>query len=330
MNPNIDVHDIEMNYGFKIDKLSPYRDGYLLETSIGTALLRAPKISQERIEFINNALTHLSKNKFSCTDQYIQSLNNKPYITLNDIVYVCVPHRSGRDCNFENTRDLAGASHLLAAMHKASQGFTSETAGPNVRSELGGLPQLFRRRLDELKRFRKMAKRSSGKFDYAFLSVADEYCQLGETVLFELGCSPYSTLVEKARKEGCLCHCDFTGHNILINHNDSYLLNFENCTIDLPIYDIANFLRRRMRKCNWDFTEAKYLLDNYNAIRPISKAEMEVLRLMIQFPQKLWRIVNKYYNSKRSWCEKNCLDKLTEVIDEKDPLELFAENMDLL
>jgi spore coat protein I len=67
-------------------------------------------------------------------------------------------------------------------------------------------------------------------------------------------------------------------------------------------------------------------VEEYDKVNTVTDDEKEILKLLLQFPQKLWRIVNKYFNSRRSWCEKNCLAKLQEVKSEKEPLSDFAEN----
>jgi len=39
---------------------------------------------------------------------------------------------------------------------------------------------------------------------------------------------------------------------------------------------------------------------------------------MLLFPQKFWRVANKYYNSRRSWAQKNFTGMLENVIAEHD------------
>ena len=49
------------------------------------------------------------------------------------------------------------------------------------------------------------------------------------------------------------------------------------------------------------------------------------MKLMLAFPQKFWRVVNRYYNSRRSWSERSYVTKLQEVIDEAEPHRKFME-----
>jgi spore coat protein I len=73
-----------------------------------------------------------------------------------------------------------------------------------------------------------------------------------------------------------------------------------------------------MRKCNWDIQKASILLDAYVGIAPVSRDEIAVMTAMLLFPQKFWRVANRYYNSRRSWAQRNFTGMLEEVIAEYD------------
>ena len=159
---------------------------------------------------------------------------------------------------------------------------------------------------------------------------ADYFIEEGEKILEDLNNSAYMTLVSKAANDNTICHRDFTQHNIILSGSNDYIIGFDNCSIEVKEYDIANFLRRKMRKCDWDLTIAKNMLDNYRSICKIKEEEFDVLKIIIGFPQKIWRIANKFYNSKRSWSEKGCLEKINEVINESVPLKNFLNSFDLI
>ena len=128
-------------------------------------------------------------------------------------------------------------------------------------------------------------------------------------------------MVESAKATGYICHKDYTAHNLVAGPESGFIQNFDLCGIELPVYDVSNFLRRKLRKSNWAVQDATFILEKYSAHRPLSYDDLQMLRLLIMYPQKLWRIINKYYNSKKSWCEKGCLEKLREIADEREPFE---------
>lgn len=352
---------VQEYYGICAVKCCNTREGWVIESEdYGRLLCRAIPHRGEKIVGTYVILNHLNENGFEKTDRYITALSGLPFMPGYGVNYVLLRRNAGRECEINCCDDLADASRLLAEMHLASKGFTqpkaekvlvrfhdllnppeAESEEPQrscgderrevlfnlncyIKNDLGNIPETFKRRLEELKKFRKTAKKRKDTFDYAYLSVADYYCDLAERIYRELVESPYVKLAEQYSEEGCICHRDYTGHNILLGKNES-VLNFESACIDLPVYDVANFLRRRMRKCGWSVADAEFILENYSKVRPLSAEEIIVLKILLQFPQKLWRIINKYYNSRRSWCEKSCLLQLDEVNQEKDPLAEFAK-----
>ena len=157
----------------------------------------------------------------------------------------------------------------------------------------------------------------------------DYFYELGEDAIKRLYNSKYNDLVKKTRREGLFCHHDYTHSNIIFDGNKTSVINFNFCSFELKVYDIANLLRRKMRKCNWDSKEAKVIIDSYASIEPVSMDEFIIMKIILQFPQKFWRVINKYYNSRRTWREKNYYSRIYEAIEEIDYHKRFLEEFDL-
>jgi len=321
--------EIAERYNLDVENIAPFKDAFLINTSSGKKLLRKSTLSPERILFIHGAKEHLYQNDFKNLDRYICTVDGEPYISCEGSCFTLINAIEGRECNFDNRGDVISASKLLSLMHKASRGYvTPHDSIP--RDELGKLPFYFSKRLDEIKKIKKIAKKGRSRFDYLFLEYFDYYYNLGESTIQAFPETKYQNLVEAARKEGIFCHHDFTHHNIICGEEGTSIVNFDFCSFELKIYDIANLLRRKMRKCNWDINEAKIIIDKYRSIEPISDDEFIVMKLILTFPQKLWRVINKYYNSKHNWSEKIFVAKLQEVIDEIEYHKKFIEKFELL
>ena len=54
------------------------------------------------------------------------------------------------------------------------------------------------------------------------------------------------------------------------------------------------------------------------------------MKIMLQFPQKFWRVANRYYNSSKSWAQRILIDKLEEVIDEIECHRKFLDNYETI
>lgn len=320
---------IESGFGIRITGIRPYRAGYILETNAGKKYIKACQYTKERIQFIHAAKSHLMENNFTRLDPYCLALNRQPYVETEDGIYTMVNLIEGRECEFDDDRDVIKATEALAQMHKASHGFLPKD-GSFIPSSLGKLPGCLKKRLEDIRKLRRKAEKERNGFDYLFIEHFDDFYRIGSKSLETLVSSKYSKLVENTLKEGMICHHDYSYQNILIKGEKTFIINFDYCNLELKIYDIVNILRRRMRKCNWDIQKAKIILDTYRKIETLSKDEMTVMKSMLQFPQKFWRVINRYYNSKRCWAQKNFTMMLEEVIGEKDAHIQFMEDFDNL
>lgn len=320
---------IESIFGIKLSSIKPCRAGYVLDTDKGKKHLRQCQCSDNRILYVHEAKEHLFHHGFTTLDTYTVALNGKPYMELDGQFYVMTPFIDARECEFGDDTDAIRASTALAQMHKAGKGFKPGN-GISIPSELGKLPESLKKRYDEILRMRRKAERERGAFDYIYLDCVDKFIELAEESLALLDGAQYPRLVKKALLEGCICHHDYSYQNILIKGPTTYITGFEACCEELRIYDLVNLIRRKMRKCNWDPQKATLLLDAYGEIAPLSADEVYIMKAMLLFPQKFWRVANRYYNSRRSWAQKNFTGMLEEVITEYHEHISFMKQFDKL
>lgn len=306
---------IEARYGLKIFSIKPCRAGFVLETDKERKHLRSCQCSENRIIYVHEAKKHLLSRGFTNIDTYTTTLDEKPYIEIDGLIYVMTPYVDARECEFDDDTDTVRASTTLAHMHLAGNGF-KPAEGIFVPSDLGKLPDNLKKRYDEIIRMRRKAERERGPFDYMYLNCVDKFIEIAEISLSLLDGVQHPRLIKQALLEGCICHHDYSYQNILIKGPTTYITGFESCCEEIRIYDLVNLIRRKMRKCDWDFEKAVMLLDAYQKVAPLSSDEIHVMKAMLLFPQKFWRVANRYYNSRRSWAQKNFTNMLEEVIDE--------------
>ena len=327
------LKQLSQNYSQDLSNSIPYRDGFILnDKSLPySILIRKSDLSADRIMFNHLVKSHLISRNFKYTDRYIISQDGLPYTVLDNQIYILISKINGTEALFENMHDTAKAAVALASMHRASVGASYDfDAYPFSIRDLGKLPDIFKHRTNELKKFRKMAAKGKSFFDYEYVKLAGAFIEDGERTIAEIQNSKYNEMVEQTLKLQILCHHDFTSHNVIFNDGNTYLTGFDNCCVEIKEYDIANFIRRKMRRTGWALPDAKNIIDNYRSVFALSDCELEVLKIILRFPQKFWRIVNKYYNSRRSWCERSCLDKIHEVVTEKETLDGFLDNFNVL
>ncbi len=321
--------ELQENYDIKINSISNFRDMFIASTDNGKRLIKITSLKPDRINFIAEAKEHLYNNGFCNIDRTIFTNSGSSCICYNDQTIYLSKYVEGRESNLDNREESIKCARLLAKMHQASIGFNcSDNSSP--RNELGRLPSTYRKRLDEIKKLKKNAVKGRLKFDNLMCRYVDYFYEMGERALNLLDTSDYYDLVEDAEKNKNISHHDFNHHNIFVQNNELYLINFEYCCYDLKVYDLVNLLRRKMRKCQWDIDEAALIINEYSKIEALTESELDLMKVMLMFPQKFWRIVNKYYNSRKSWSEQSYLTRLEEVIDEVKYLKAFLEKFSAL
>lgn len=296
-----------------------------------------------RIVFTYACMQYLAEHHFTQTQRYLLTREGLPYVMVGNVPYVAVPVYKGKECSIESLEDVWAAARVLAEFHRASVGFTHrcalEIAGrytspefqgqPYARVDAGKMSGIFTKRCNELERFGRAARKSVQPFDCAYLKIAEENIRRARKVCETLSSGVYEQVVGACMEKGGICHKDFTAHNVLLCGGRAIVLNLEECSIDLPVCDLANLIKRRMRKCGWKIEDANRILAAYESVRPLTPEEKILLHAILAFPQKLWRVVNKYYNSKKTWCEKSCLQKLGEIQEEQRALDGFLEALDI-
>lgn len=323
---NINYDVIQDYMDFKI-KDSVFNRGILIfETDKGKKTLKKSNFHNSRLLFIHNAKEHLYKKGFTNIDRYNCTNEGLPYFFLGGEIYTMNNYIEGRKADFDDKNDMIEATRILALLHRISKGYVPPE-GCTFRNNLGKLPHIFNKKLNEIKKHTKIAKKTRSKFDCMFLEKIDYFREMGTEALKDLLNSNYYSFVEKTKNDRSFCHCDYTYQNIIVKDKDIFVTCFEMCAYELKVYDIANLIKRKMRKCNWNIKEANKILESYNKVDNITKDEFEILKVMLKFPGKFFRIANEYYNSKKrkrgSTSEFRLVETIKEVNDHKKFIDEF-------
>ena len=97
-------------------------------------------------------------------------------------------------------------------------------------------------------------------------------------------------------------------------------IEFEKCVRDNPIRDLYLLLRKLLEKSNWSISLGTELIKAYEEIRPISAYSRIDLYYRLAYPEKFWKIVNFYFNSRKAWIPERNLEKLNKLL-EQEPLK---------
>jgi CotS family spore coat protein len=311
------------NYDFIVSDVIPIRKVFILVTSKGNKVLKKLEYNLEQLNFISNSIEFIRKNGFSQIIQFEKNKNGDIYTDWKSNTYVVMDLINGRECEFNNPIEVAMAARALGKMHLASKGFIYKACCD--RNICGNILERYGQKIDELKFFKNLVNSYENKtsFDDIFLGHVNRFIEEGEKSIDILKNSRYCELCEEEDKVA-ICHHDLAYHNILINNDEVYFIDFDYSVVDLRIHDLCNYIDKVVKGFAYNFQKAKDIIDEYSGISELDKREIEVLYGMLYFPEEFYSISKDYYFKRKLWSEESFIYKLNKK------LENFEERGEML
>ena len=180
------------------------------------------------------------------------------------------------------------------------------------------LRKVYAKHTRELKKAYNYLKQKKGRQTFeqmAFKNIGafyEEACSACERLMSEV----FDERLIRAAQCMELSHGSYTYHNVLLNGENSYVVNFDKYKNECQINDLYQFIRKVMEKYNWDSRIFYRLVDEYDRLCPLSDEEMELLMVLLSYPEKFWKIINQYINANKSWIPEKNVEKLRKVIEQ--------------
>ena len=229
----------------------------------------------------------------------------------------------GKECSPTDREDLVRAADALARLHNTAHlPWVKEYQKESLIDEWG-------RHNRELRRIRKYlkGKKNRNEFEKYLFACSDSFLAYGEETLEKLAASSYEKLRERALRNGSICHGACNQHNILLEKGgEETIVNFEHWSFDVPMADLALFVRKILEKNSWNPKTADLVLNAYSARRPLENEEVEHLMLRLAYPWKYWKIANRYYGNRKVWISAGNLEKLKRLREQEKEWQSLVRN----
>ena len=321
-------YEIERQFDVKIESIKPSRGVYILNTNKGIRCLKKIDYGTQKLLFICGAKEHLIENGFDKVDKYCMSIEGNPYALVNEDIYTLSGWIDGRECDFYNKDEIKLAAQTLANLHIASKGY-EPPENSKLKSDLNRWPHLLEKRVKSFDKMREMIRKKSNKtvFDMDYIKSMEFYKALGKRSKAVVDTSYYTELCRTTEEDKIFCHHDYTYHNIVIDKQEKVnVIDFDYCKRELRIYDISAFMIKVLKRNKWNMDFAKLIIDSYNEIDVIKEEEYRVLFSYLLFPQRYWRLCNRYYYNEVTWNQNTFNSKIEELVDEQDNYMKFIED----
>lgn len=309
-------------YDLTVSQISKGRGNYICQTSEGTKILMPFRGSPEKGDFLRQSLSCLNSRGFE-VEQILCTKTGESLATDDSGVrYLLKDKIEGVECNTKSMEEMQEAMELLAKFHNASADCDLPIP-PFMQADKAGMRTLCEKHARELVKVKNYirARKRKNEFECKFREQYDYFIeQANRAVEMLAGC-------EQDSGEYLLCHGDFNQHNVLKEKGTWRLINFEYMAYQLPMQDVANFLRKMLEKNNWSEKLGNALLSSYGKTRPLGEREYRQLYVFLLFPEKYWKIANHYYNSHKAWLSRRDIEKLDKVMAQENSRNCFLENL---
>ena len=284
----------------------------------GIYLLKEYTGSVRRLELLEETLCYLKEQGF-LTEELVRTNDDMLcYTDVDGMSYFLRKTFQGRECDTRNEEEILCVTKHMAKLHVllADCHPTCETEKDALRAAPLSLAQKHTRELKKVKNYIR-AKKKKNEFESEFLRSYEHYMEQANKVL-EL--EPSQCVPEGALQ---LCHGDFNQHNLLFTREGLAVTGFEKLRYDLCVSDLSNFMRKIMEKHNWSSGLGMDMVMAYNSVRELANWELGQIYLKLLYPEKFWKIVNHYYNARKTWVSLRDIEKLVRLSEQEMKREEF-------
>ncbi len=315
------------SFHLQVSDLIPLRNAFLLRTDKGDKILKKIEFIQEELIYISSAVNHIKKSFLRIVD-YLETKEKSILLKYGKNLYCIIDMIQAGECDFSNPGDIEIAAKGLGELHKASAGFSFNS---NLRYNNGRLINFIKRKKEELELFKPIAQMDENKsqFDEIFMENADYYIEKADKCLGILNGSSYLKLCDEEDKVA-LCHNDLSCHNILIQDEEAYFMDFNSAAADLKVNDLCNFINNVRRNQSLDMEKTGLILQAYCKSNSLDSREMEILYSLLMFPEDFYKISKDYYCKRDRWHEEVFVEKLKRRVVKEEETEEFLNSFEKL
>lgn len=321
---NLDIKFFD-NYNFLVTDVIPLRKVFILVTDKGNKILKRVSYTKSDLDFIGHGIGYLKNNGFDRIMNYYRSKSGHIITVWKESTYVVMDLIEGRECEYNNPIDITIAINGLADMHRASRGIDFSVESDRYKGFK--LIDNYRLKYNELQKMKETALNyeNRNEFHEIFLKFVDYFLDDMEKSIQILKDSSYIELCKNS-DNFILCHHDLAYHNIIINDNVSYFIDFDYSIIDLRVHDICNFINKATKHSCYDFEVLRLIMDEYNKKGPLLQEEYKALYGMLCFPEDFYSISKDYFYRKKLWKYESYLYKIQKKVQDIEERQQMIEN----
>ena len=320
--------EVLQKYDFTVSNRSRVRGAILLETNKGYKIIKETRTSAGRLVWENKIKSHLKQQGFTKIDSFY--LNKEGTISTSDssgVRYVVRDWYIGSECDLRNINEIRLAAQNLGSLHVNLKGMGSIVDGSCVDTE--DIVVVFKRHNSEMKHIRNYLKNRKDKneFELALLQAYATFYNQAVKAVEVLDGPLFRKLYTETCSNRDVYHGSYTYHNVLMCPEGVTTTVFDKCAYGIQLMDLYYFLRKVMEKNEWNMEYGRAILEGYESVKKLTEDEKEVLKLLLLYPEKFWKLASYYMNGKKTWISHKNMEKLNALCAQLENRDKFINEI---
>lgn len=311
-------------YDITVSRTFKGRGTIICETDKGMCVLKEYRGKEEKLELLNNLQEKVADG--IRTDTLIRNKEGGLLVKDTDnSTYILKRQIDGRECSYKSEDDILKAFGTMARLHLRM----TETQ-PEYEMPIFFYGDEMEKHTRECRRVKNylIKLRVKTDFERRLLKEYDYFLRKAEEITALVRLESQAEYEAYIKSNGLYCHGDFQYHNVIYPKGGGIcLINFEHFARDTGARDFYLLFRKISEKNDWSVKMAEGMLDAYQNRRRLTPIEWRSLRLRLAYPEKFWKIINFYYNSRKSWVSGRNYEKLESLINQERQKEKLIEKL---
>ena len=323
------LDEVIKKYPVKVKSRRRIRGAVLLDTDKGLYMAKIYTASKKRLLFEEEIKRILTSAGYGNVDYAIKNVGGELLTDDgNGNKWIVKKWYNSVECDIKDIKKVMLASSNMAAIHKIMV-IGNRGIVPSARTDKLDIESLFKRHNREIKKVHNYirGKKQKNDMEICLLNSYQDFSGQGKIAEEFLKESGYGSLGMEALKNGSVLHGSYNYHNIMLSDSQVITTNFEKADIGLQVMDLYDFIRKVMEKNSWNMDMGISVIEAYKKERELGEEEKKVLYALLLYPEKYWKLVNFYYNGKKSWMPAKNYEKLKRICSQEQERHKFLKEV---
>lgn len=299
---------------------------YKVMTPYGSFVCKRTPTKASKIQFLGGVLRNLQQRGWEGAVPFTYTKYDEPYVEKGTQIYYLSQWQAPAQGEELPKQGWSEAMvQRLAEMHHLTQNYRFDDTR-QIEPLVNSLLARWQLWLDQLELFATAAQQRAypSPVDVVFLANHFFIAEQAKAAIRLLGEWQERNRAHTHFRLSIIHGFPHPAHLVVDRTGQARLINFDRAQFDTPVRDLALFFRTYFHFGGED-EGADHLFASYQNIFPLRPDEIRLLAAFLQYPERMMRDLDQYYNKKQDWNELQAVKRVEKDIDRLYRLSRWSE-----